>query len=172
MIDPTTPGETAVISNRTVRQFAAILLAIGLALVAAWVFEGTRFVTRGAAWAGGVALALGTIGVMYPPFMRPIFLLAMTVTRPIGHVISLVILAILYFGIFTPLGLVFRALRRDALALKGARAATYWEPWPATDSVMAYTHLYQSQQTGITYDQREQRSEASIAARPAATADD
>ena len=172
MIDPTAPTESAVIPNRTVRQFAAILLTIGVVAVAAWVFGGTRFVTRGAAWAGGVALALGAIGVMYPPFMRPIFLLAMTVTRPIGHIISLVILGVLYFGIFTPLGLVFRAMRRDPLALKGGRAATYWAAWPPTGNVMAYTHLYQSQHTGITYGQPEQRPDQGLSARPAAAADD
>jgi len=172
MIDPKAPEAAQVVSNRTVRQFAAILIVLGAGLLAARTIPESALVGRGVAQAGGVAAVLGAIGVVYPRFMRPIFLLAMAVTRPIGHVVSLIILGIMYFGIFTPLALLFRAGRRDALSLVRRRAATYWAPWPASDNVMAYTHLYQSQHPGITYGEREERAATRVGERPAPAASD
>jgi hypothetical protein len=171
MIDPKAPESAAVVSKRIVRQFAGILVVLGAALVAAWAIPEPGLVGRGAARAGAVAGVLGLIGLMYPPFMRPIFLLAMAVTRPIGHVLSLLILGVMYFVIFTPLGLIFRAARRDPLGLKKGSTSTYWADWPKSGTVMAYTHLYQSQHPGITYGEREERPTAGIGQRPAPAAD-
>ena len=171
MIDPKAPESAAVVSNRIVRQFAAILIVLGAGLIAAWAIPEPELVGRGMARVGAVALILGLIGVADPPFMRPLFLLAMAVTRPIGHVISLLILGIIYYGIFTPLGLVFRAARRDPLGIHPKSRSTYWAEWPSAGTVMAYTHLYQTQHPGITYGEREERTAAGIGQRPAPAAD-
>jgi hypothetical protein len=170
MIDPKAPETAAVVSNRIVRQFAAILLVLGAGLLAAWAIPEPELVGRGTARLGAVVMVLGLIGVAYPRFMRPVFLLAMAVTRPIGHVISLLILGIIYFGIFTPLGLVFRAARRDPLGVLRKSRSSYWAEWPNAGTVMAYTHLYQTQHPGITYGEREERT-AGIGQRPAPAAD-
>jgi hypothetical protein len=46
---------------------------------------------------------------------------------PIGFLVSRVVLAVLFYGCFTPLGICFRLLGRDALGLKRAPAdGTYW----------------------------------------------
>ena len=53
----------------------------------------------------------------------------MLATFPIGWTVSRVILAILFYGVFTPVGVLFRLLGRDALGLQPKPAAdTYWTP--------------------------------------------
>jgi hypothetical protein len=48
---------------------------------------------------------------------------------PIGWVVSHVMLALIYYGVMTPIGLVMRLLGRDPLKRKLDRSAdTYWEP--------------------------------------------
>ena len=39
----------------------------------------------------------------------------MALTKPIGHVVGLVLLAVVYYGVMTPLALAFRLAGRDGL---------------------------------------------------------
>ena len=54
---------------------------------------------------------------------------AMALTMPIGMVVSRVLLGALFSGLFTPVGLFFKLIGRDALARRYApEQASYWEP--------------------------------------------
>ena len=53
-----------------------------------------------------------------PRLATPLYKAWIWVGEKIGFVISRVILAIIFFGIFTPLGLIFRLFKRDILGLK------------------------------------------------------
>jgi len=56
-----------------------------------------------------------------------IYVVLMAVTFPIGLVVSFTLLAIFYFLLLAPLGLIFRLMGRDALCRKfDATAESYW----------------------------------------------
>ncbi len=62
----------------------------------------------------GVSLALMAI----PRLATPLYKAWIWIGEKIGFVISRIILALIFFGIFTPLGLIFRLFKRDILGLK------------------------------------------------------
>ncbi len=83
-----------------------------------------------------VAAAIGVaIFFAVPPLRKPVYLGWMYAAYPIGWVVSHLLLVIAFYGVFTPVGLLMRALSRDPLAKKFDRSAsTYWMPHnPGTD---------------------------------------
>ncbi len=75
---------------------------------------------------GGIIWASGLISYK---LTRVIYLILVALTLPIGLVLSLTIMALFYFGIITPLGLLFRVIGRDAMCRRfDAEAKTYWVP--------------------------------------------
>ncbi|HYB40234.1 MAG TPA: SxtJ family membrane protein, partial [Candidatus Methylomirabilis sp.] len=75
-----------------------------------------------------LALSIGLLGLIRPPAIRPIFVGWMMLVFPIGWVVSHVLLALVFYGLFTPVALVFRLVGRDALALGRRRTArSYWQ---------------------------------------------
>ncbi len=108
------------------------LLVFALAcLVACAVLPFTQS-TRGHA---GVAIFASAVGLIPPVLwfvspeaLRWLFLGLSFATYPIGFVLSYVILGIMYYLVFTPVGLLMRAFGRDPLARRFDRQAiTYWE---------------------------------------------
>ena len=113
-------------TDRTIRQFAAVSLAIFLGL-ALW--QALHFGDHIAAlWFAVIALVIGPLGLCRPRWIRPIYVAAMAVSFPIGWVVSRVLLAFVYFGLFTPIAMLFRLMKRDTLR-RGFRTElpTYWE---------------------------------------------
>ena len=49
---------------------------------------------------------------------------------PIGWTVSQFMLLVLFYVVFTPVALVFRLMRRDALGLRRRDAASYWAVKP------------------------------------------
>jgi len=121
----------------TLRQFAGLWLAV-FAGLACW--QGlVRHHPQAAALLALLALAIGPIGLVRPGFIRPVFVAAMVAAFPIGWTVSQILLAVLYYGAFTPIGLVFRLIGRDALERKPQPGrASYWSPKPAPDTVRSY----------------------------------
>lgn len=126
----------------TLRQFGWIALG-GFLLVAllAWnewlVFGfglGEARTTVAGAFAGlGVLSAL--FSLIAPKANKPIFLGLTLLSYPIGFVLSYVIMGFLFFGLITPLGLLFRLIGKDPLNRRYDPAAkTYWtDPRPRRD---------------------------------------
>jgi hypothetical protein len=85
------------------------------------------------AWAA-VAAVLGCI-IAFTPAGKSIYAFWMDAADPIGFVISIVLLALTFYLVFTPIGLLMRAFGRDSMGLKFDRAAsTYWvKHEPVTD---------------------------------------
>ena len=50
-----------------------------------------------------------------PEWLRSIYVGWMVLAFPIGWTVSQVMLAVMFFGLFTPIGLVFRLIGRDPL---------------------------------------------------------
>lgn len=84
---------------------------------------------------GGLALACLLIALAAPRGLRPLYVVLCAIGLPIGWVVSHVIMALLYYGVITPVGLFFRLIGRDALERRfEPAAATYWRRrTPVTD---------------------------------------
>jgi hypothetical protein len=138
VIDPEIRDDSghALIPDRTVRQFAVLL---GVVMAA---FAVRNVLARGAtAWALSLALAAIVIivsGLIRPGTIRPIFTGSMVLTTPIRIVVSAVLLRVMYYGIFTPMAIVFRVIGRDALARRRVKASTYWAPKPMPTDLRSY----------------------------------
>jgi hypothetical protein len=124
-------------SPRTLRQFAALWLAWGAGL-AAWL----GLVHQESALALLLALlglAIGGGGLVKPALVRWLYVGAMVLAFPIGWTVSLLVLAVLYYGILTPLALCFRLGGRDVLRLRRPPTATsYWNVRPAVTDLRGY----------------------------------
>jgi hypothetical protein len=84
---------------------------------------------------GSIPLA----GLFFPRGLRLVYVALSYATYPIGFVVSHVVLAIIYYLVFTPIGLLMRLLRHDPLSRRfDAKAPSYWKPRPAQKPVSSY----------------------------------
>lgn len=123
-------------SEKTLRQFAGLFLIV-FALMAVVELQ-FRHRPQLAMVYAALAVAVGPLGLLSPRMMRPIWVVWSVVAFPIGWVVSTVFLAVLFYAIFTPIGIVFRLTGRDTLALRRADTRTYWKPRPAARDKRAY----------------------------------
>lgn len=129
-------------STRELRFFSAGLLL--LAMVAATL--GHYWWNWGAPWPMLVvslaAIILG-IGVVWPRGVRLIYLAWMIAVFPIGWFVSHVMLALVYFGVFTPIGVMLRMTGYDPLGeKKQPEGDSYWVSRPPPPSSEQYFKQY------------------------------
>ncbi|MHC5184457.1 MAG: hypothetical protein ACYSPI_09305 [Planctomycetota bacterium] len=75
----------------------------------------------------GVGIVLYIVSRISVALIKPVYLGLIVLTFPIGWVISHLMMALFYYGIITPVGLLFRLLNRDPLCRKyKPDADTYW----------------------------------------------
>lgn len=125
--------------ERTLRQFGWIALVgfAGIALLAwnEWLIFSFGLGSARTAVASAFA-GLGGLSALFslvaPKANKPIYLGLTLLSYPIGFVLSYVIMGFLFYGLITPLGLVFRAIGKDPLNRRFDRGATtYWsDPRP------------------------------------------
>lgn len=113
--------------RKLLREFGLLCLAFFGAIA---LYQGLY---RGHATAGmilgALAAAGGLLGMIAPAALRPVYVAWMVAAFPIGWTISMIVMAVMFYGLFTPIGLVFRLIGRDPLQRKlKPAAATYWEP--------------------------------------------
>lgn len=85
--------------------------------------------------AGGVPLA----GWLSPRFMRWVYLGLCYATWPVGVVVSFVVLAGVYYLVFTPIGLAMRLCGYDPMRRRLDRgASSYWQRRQAADKMSRY----------------------------------
>jgi hypothetical protein len=88
---------------------------------------------------GAVGAAIWISGLISYRLTRVIYLVLVTLTFPIGLVVSLIIMGLFYFGIITPLGLLFRIMGRDSMCRRfDAKAKTYWVPHESSRAAERY----------------------------------
>lgn len=74
-----------------------------------------------------VAVVMVTFAVFRPTWIRPIYLAWMVAVFPIGWTISHAVLAVVYFAVFLPIGLLLRVTGYDPLLNKPKpRGESYW----------------------------------------------
>ena len=126
---------------RHLRQFALAGAAFLLAIAA--LGSSRRGWSPGPGCLAALGIGLGLVGVLRPRWVRVPYLVSMAVTFPIGWVVSHLILAVIYYGVFTTVALVFRLVRRDALQRRlEPSAPTYWQPKGQTDDLRRYFRQY------------------------------
>jgi hypothetical protein len=126
---------------RHLRQFA--LACAGFLLTMAALAASRRGGAPGPGYLAVLGVGLGLLGVLRPRWVRVPYLVGMAVTFPIGWVVSHLILAAIYYGVFTTVALVFRLARRDALQRRlEPSAPTYWQPRDQTDDLRRYFRQY------------------------------
>jgi hypothetical protein len=124
-------------TRKTLRQFAGLWLVFfgGMALWQALVRKNPNLGLS----IGALALVVGLAGLTRPEWVRLIYIGWMVLAFPIGWTISQAMLLAMYFGLFTPIGLVFRVIGRDPLhRTRRAGVESYWTPKPAPAGVTSY----------------------------------
>jgi len=132
-------------SDRRLRQFSVLCVAFSSALMIRWIsrlgqpssmsYRLAFLLLIGLA----IVLLLGLVGIFKPAFIRPLYVGWMIGVLPISWTVSKLILAVLFYGVFTPLGLFFRILGRDALGLKlQPETDSYWIPKETPDDLGRY----------------------------------
>lgn len=112
---------------RTLRQFGGLCLVFfgGLGL---WEALGRGHGNLGAAL-GALGIVGGALGMLRPGWLRPVYVVWMVLAFPIGWTISFLVLALMYYGLFTPIGLFFKLIGRDPLERTlRPELETYWTP--------------------------------------------
>ena len=117
-------------TEKTLRQFAVLWLFVFGAMGAWRLWRGSP------QWGAALvvlAVVVGVLGIARPRAMRLIFTGWMMAAFPIGWTVSHLMLAALFFGMFTPVALVFKVIRRDALRLRRTAPESYYVPKPGSD---------------------------------------
>ena len=127
-------------TSRMLRQFGALCLVVFGALAAWRLSHGTRD-----AWTWALlvmSLGVGGLGLIWPQAVRWIFTGWLIVAFPIGWLVSRVVLAVLFFALFTPIALFFRMTGRDVLHRRRKSRTSYWVAKPAPGDVKSYFRQY------------------------------
>ncbi len=112
-------------TTNTQARKTAFLVAAVLLLIAVWnLYRGRTGIV---AVTGGAGLALILLGSLWAAGARRFHALWMRGAAALGYVNSRVLLSLMYYGVFTPYGLVSRLARRDPLLRRrSATQESYW----------------------------------------------
>lgn len=90
-----------------------------------------------AAWA--FAVAVPVIGAVWREGLRLLYVGLSYATYPIGYVVSSVVLALIFYAVLTPIGLILRLCGHDPLGRRfDPTTPTYWHKRPAPPSPASY----------------------------------
>lgn len=126
-------------TDRTLRQFGGMWIVFFMAVAVRTYHHRPALALVIAV----LAVSIGSMGVVSPRAIRPVFVGWMKVAWPVGWVVSRVILGTIFYAIITPVAVVFRLTGRDILGLKRrADRATYWQPKPAITDKSQYLRQF------------------------------
>lgn len=116
--------------------------SFGWTFTAIFVAAGIYGLWRGGAalpWLLPLALVTAVVTLTRESWLTPLNRAWMKLGELLGRVVSPVVLGVIFFGVFTPVGMVMRAFGRDAMCRKfDASTRSYWirrnPPGPADDS--------------------------------------
>lgn len=102
-------------------------------------------------WSHPVVLALAVLGAVQllltlaglRQLTRALYVGMMVVAFPIGFVLSQVLMALIYYLVMTPIGLVFRLIGRDAIGRRpDPQRQSYWHDRGPARKPASYFRLY------------------------------
>ncbi len=110
----------AVGSNRV---FGWVMAAVA-ALIALWAWLHDH---PALPWAAGVSLILALLATLAPAWLQPLNRAWMALGHLLGRIVSPIIMALIYFGVVTPIALIARARGVDPMRRRFDPAApSYW----------------------------------------------
>jgi len=116
---------------RAEREFGLIVGGVFVLLSLWWLYRG-KFAT-----AAYVLSVTGSVlvlcGLVFPRLLTTPRRLWMKLAEVLSYVTSRIILAIVFFLVLTPIGLVKRAMGWDPLQRRSGSRHTFWEPYPDRD---------------------------------------
>ncbi|MBP8305480.1 MAG: hypothetical protein KBE04_15305 [Phycisphaerae bacterium] len=124
--------------SRTLRRFSWVA-ALACTAIAAVLHVHRGLDLRWCAWIVGAGGAVAASPFVSLGITRAVYRVLVGATLPIGLAVSLILMGVVYYGLITPLGLVFRLAGRDPLRRRfdpGAR--TYWLEHHAPDGPQRY----------------------------------
>ncbi len=137
--------------RRSLRWFGLICL-FAFGLLGTWVHfrhsilfwdlspAAARLVARGL-WV--LSAVGGTAAALAPRALLPLYTGLTLISFPIGYVVSHVVLALFFYGVFLPIGLSLRLLGKDPLTRKfEPDAESYWSVRRPVESVRRYYHQF------------------------------
>lgn len=127
---------TARPSTRTLRQFAVLFLIVFAVMAGLRVWRGDTGATTTALGVAGIVV--GALGLVWPEAIRCLYTGWMIAAFPIGWTVSRIIVAALFFLVFTPFAFAFRLFGRDALRLRRDTLKTYWTATDGTEPPERY----------------------------------
>ncbi len=120
-------GGSRAASRRTLREFGLVVGGL-LAVAGAWWTWRDRF-----GWGPevllGCGLALALAGALVPQRLRWLYGKWMALAEALGAVVGTVALAVVFFGVMTPIGLLRRLSGADPLLRRAPRAVSWWQPY-------------------------------------------
>jgi hypothetical protein len=129
-------------NRKELRKFGIIfLIASTLIALSLYLLKGLGIQWMAVIFAVGFVVFLSS--VLSLKVTRGIYLGLILLTLPIGLVVSFTLMAIFYFLLLTPIGLIFRLIGRDALGRKfDSTVDSYWVPRQPPNSLDRYFHQF------------------------------
>ena len=115
-------------SFREEREFGLIVGGVFVLLGSWWLFRGKFFNAAYVFITLGAALVL--FGVVLPRLLVVPRKLWMKLAEAMAYVSSRIILAIVFFLVLTPIGVVKRAMGWDPLQRRSGSRDSFWQPYP------------------------------------------
>ena len=106
------------------RRFGTFLLTMLIVVTSVFLFYGYQHT---AAWFCGTALLVAVVLIFNANLLSPLNKAWMTFGFFLGSIISPIILAVIFFGMFFPISIIIKVLGRDELALKTRRQRSLWK---------------------------------------------
>lgn len=125
-------------SEKKLRQFGNIapIMLLLIACILRWRFD-LPLPAMATMCAVGVMIFFASR--LSAKLVRPIYLVLILIGFPIGWVISHLVMLLFYFGLITPIALVFRLMNRDAFHRNwDPESESYWTEHQKNDSVNRY----------------------------------
>lgn len=114
---------------RAEREFGLLVGAVFTLLGAWWFYRGKFAIAAPVFIYAGAALI--TLGALAPWILEVPRRLWMKLAEGLSYVSSRIILAIIFFLVLTPIGLIKRATGWDPLQRRSGPLETFWHPYPA-----------------------------------------
>lgn len=127
-------------TDRQLREFAAVGALVCSALAVWHVWSGNLVL---AGVLSAVLLSTIAAGIFRPRWLAPVFTAAMIVAFPIAWTVSLLVLAAVFYGLLTPVGLLFRLIGRNTLDRHSdPKQDSYWQEKPAAENPRRYLRQF------------------------------
>jgi len=114
-------------SRRQLRRFGSVVGSVLILIAIAVAWRGGWTIGMGARWLAAAGAALAGLGLLAPPALLPLYRAWMGLALVLGHVMTRVLLTLVFFLLVTPIGLIRRAVRRDPIDKSpDSDMDTYW----------------------------------------------